>query len=1002
MRKTILWLAFLLAMIPLSAQRHITGSVTDGAGAPLIGATVLLKDSSKGTVTDMEGNYELDVPEEATHLIFSYTGFATQQLGLWNKSELSAVLTESTTLLDEVMVVGYGTQVRNNITGNIAKVKAKEIENTPVTSLESAIQGRAAGVVVSQQNGKLGQAINIRIRGTASINANVEPLYVIDGIVMTTESQATNIAKTNPLADLNFNDIESIEILKDAAAAAIYGSRASNGVIIISTKKGQTNSLKLNLDISNGWSSPTRKREWLNADQYLELWDEAFANVADPDGTLFGLSGQDWKNIYIPGWDGGFDTNWENEIYNEDAGMQQVQLSVSGGNTKTTYYISGGLLDQTGILTVNEFDRLSGRLNLSHKASDQLDFGMNMSLMRTQNNRVPNDNQFSTPLQLIALPSVQPLYDPENPDELFNNTVYFNGKLVPGNGTLLTTVFRTLGNTFLNWKPLPNLTVHTDFGIDVLNQDEDLYLNTKVARDTQEPNGFGSSSFSRAVNYSTNNYLTYDWNRIGHHITVTGGMSFQSYERSYNNVEGRNFPNDDFQNLASAGEISGGTEVETAYSIVSYFGRANYSFDNKYLFSVAARQDGDSRFGRANRYGFFPAVSAGWVISKEGFLNNNSKLSYLKLRASWGLTGNTPINNFGSLGLFGGTRYAGGAGIIQTQVANPNLKWEKTQQIDVGLDFGLFNDRISGQVDYYVKNTEDLLLNVNVPSTSGFLSQMQNIGSLENRGFEVVLNTYNTTGKFKWKTSINFSKNENLVTDIQEQVIEGGFANRAIEGHPIGVFFLPEYAGVDPENGDALYFLNTGTEDGAPGDRSTTNNVNEAERVVVGSPHPDFTYGINNTFSYKGLELSVLFQGVVGNEIMNGGGVFQMDGFGWFDNQDIRALNRWQNPGDITDFPQLRFLAGTTESSRFIEDGTYLRLKNLSLGYDLPQSIIQKIGLNTLKIYVVGQNLWTLTDYQGWDPEVNTDANTNNISLGTDFYSAPQAKTFVVGIKAGF
>jgi len=371
MRKTILWLAFLLAMIPLSAQRHITGSVTDGAGAPLIGATVLLKDSSKGTVTDMEGNYELDVSEEATHLIFSYTGFATQQLGLWNKSELSAVLTESTTLLDEVMVVGYGTQVRNNITGNIAKVKAKEIENTPVTSLESAIQGRAAGVVVSQQNGKLGQAINIRIRGTASINANAEPLYVIDGMVMTTESQATQVALTNPLADLNFNDIESIEILKDAAAAAIYGSRASNGVIIITTKKGQANSLQLNLDISNGWSSPTRKREWLNADQYLELWDEAFANVAAPDGTLFGLGGQDWKNIYIPGWDGGFDTNWEEEIYNENAGMQQVQLSVSGGNNKTKYYISGGLFNQTGILTVNEFDRLSGRLNLSHKVSYQ-------------------------------------------------------------------------------------------------------------------------------------------------------------------------------------------------------------------------------------------------------------------------------------------------------------------------------------------------------------------------------------------------------------------------------------------------------------------------------------------------------------------------------------------------------------------------------------------------------------------------------------------------------
>lgn len=1005
MKKLSLVLAIVFMTIGWAfSQRTITGKVTDNTGEALIGASILVKGTSSGTVTDIEGNYSLEVPQGSTTIVLSYTGFSTKEVELGASNVVDVILEESISNLSEVVVVGFGTQVRSNITGNVAQVSGEDIESVPVTSVESALQGRAPGVVISKQNGKTGQGINVRIRGSASINASNEPLYVVDGIVVTSQSQSSLNAATNPLSDINFNDVESIEILKDASAAAIYGSRASNGVVLITTKKGKSGKPQFLLDVSTGFSDPTRNREWLTGPQYNQLWEEAFLRsdfYDETDGTVFGLTAAEWRDRRIPGWDGGNDTDWESEAFNPDAGLTQVQLSVSGGSDNTKYYISGGVLDQTGILIYDEFQRISGRVNVTHSISDKIDLGMNMSLARTVNDRLPNDNSFSTPLQLIALPSVQPLFDPNNPDELFNNTVYFNGKLYEENTSFQSTVYRTLGNVFLNWSPISNLTLHTDFGVDFLSQNEDQFFGTGVSRNTGEPNGFGRSTFTHSLNYSTNNYANYRFSAGASNFDITAGMSFQEFSQSFNSVEGRNFPNDDFQNLASAGEISGGDETGTGFSIVSYFTRLNYNFDSKYLFSLSARIDGDSRFGEDNRYGFFPAVSAGWIISKEDFLADNSTLSYLKLRASYGLTGNTPIENFESRGLFQGNRYAGGSGIRQVQVANPDLKWERTAQLDIGLDFGLFNDRISGQIDYYIKNTTDLLLDVNVPATSGFLSQLQNIGELENKGIELALTTYNLTGAFKWKTTLNFANNDNLITNIQGQVIEGGFINRAVEGSPIGVHFAPEYAGVDPDNGDALFYLNTEQPDGSR-DRGTTNNINEAERVIVGDPNPDFTYGFANDFSYKGFTLSIFFQGVSGVDIYNGGGVFQMDGFGWFDNQDTRVLNRWQNPGDVTDIPEVRFLGGASESSRFIEDGSYLRLKTLSFAYDFPRSFVNRISLSSLKLYVTAQNLLTITDYNGWDPEVNADFVAGNIGLGQDFYSAPQAKTVIFGVKVGF
>lgn len=1011
MSKVTLSLALIfLGPILVNAQRTISGILQDkGDASPLIGATILVKNTAHGTVSDMNGRFSLEIPPNATTLICSYTGYYTKEIpiGEWNQKTIE--MSVSATVLDEVVVLGYGTQIRSNITGNVSKIKKEAIEGIPVNSVESTLQGQAAGIFVSNNSGKLGQNIDVRIRGTASINASVEPLYVLDGVVINSQDQLSlNAPRINPLADINFNDIESIEILKDASAAAIYGSRASNGVIIITTKKGTTNTTRIDLDMNMGWSSPTRKRNWLNAVQYLEVWDEAFANVADGEGKLFGQSADEWKDNWLEGWRDGHDTNWENLMYQPDAGQRQVQLNIAGGNDKTTFYLSGGYSDQTSIVILNAFERISGRLNLNHRVSSKLDIGMNMSLSKTTQEVVPTDPSFASPASLIGGSPLQPVYDPNNPDELFTNTFYFHALHYLGNTQREVANFRTLGKAFLNWKPIKNLTWHSDFGLDLLNTKREVFFNSKVARNTNEPNGAKFSANDQAVNYTLNHYAHYVRNNQAHHFDVTAGMTYQELNEKRLAARGRNFPNDDFQNLSSAGEIIEANEDESAFSILSWFARMHYNFDQKYLFSFSSRLDGDSRFGRANRYGFFPAVSTGWVASKENFFSN-SIFTYLKLRASWGITGNTPLAHFPALGLFEGVRYSGGSGIVQTQIPNPNLKWEKTSQTDIGMDFGILEDRISGQIDYYLKNTDDLLLQVNIPATTGFPTQLQNVGAMKNEGFEIQLRSHNLTGAFKWITSLNFSKNKNLITDLQQQVVEVGASSlnmsRAMEGQPIGVFFLPEYAGVDTENGNALYYLNTEMENGQL-NRNTTNNINEAQRVVVGDPNPDFIYGISNTFSWKGIELQVLFQGVAGNDIYDAAARFQLDGFGWFDNQDARILNRWQQPGDQTDIPQVRFLEGTFHSSRFIDDGSYLRLKSLSLSYTLPSHWVEKIGLRQLEIYGKGQNLWLLTNYQGRDPEVNTDFSdffpNGSISQGIDFFSPPQAKTFVFGIKSGF
>lgn len=1021
MKLRILSILLLLSAICTQTKaqtRIITGKVISfDDKLPLPGVAVKVTGTNINTQTGTDGNYSINIPVDARSLTFSYIGFSTEVVVIGNQQTINISLENDEKQLSEVVVVGYGNQIRRDITGSISKLTSKDVENTPVQSFESAIQGKAAGVVIESGSGKVGQGIKIRVRGTSSIGANSQPLYVLDGVPI--NSDAIDVVSANeplnPLADINPNDIASIEVLKDASSSAIYGSRGSNGVILITTKKGANGKTNFNVSYSNGFSNPTKIRDFLNTQQYVELYTEAqrnraairfgqglyasrgFTNVQQAinfeQANLEGLfdevsSGTDWRTNEIS-------TNWAKESFRNDALSNQLDFSAQGGNDKTRFYASGGFSNQDAIVIVNKFKRYTGLLNIDHKATDKIDLGLKFSLAKTQTDRVSDDNEFSTPGQLVALQPLQPTRDPST-GNINNNGIYFNGLIQAYGGSFQQFLnYRNLGNTYFQYKILPELKLRSEFGIDLTNQTEETYYT----RDTEDgaPNGAGSYGSANRFIYNTNNYINYNktFNKI-HNVDFTGGISFENRNSAFSSVSGINFPVDQLKKIASAGEINGGTSTSDDYSLFSYFIRSNYKFKDRYLVSLNGRADASSRFGKNNRYGIFPAASLGWIISDEDFLKNSKTISLLKFRVSYGVTGNDNIPNYSALALFGTTTYPGLPGLIPDQIANPDLKWESTKQFDVGIDFGIFNNRLSGEIDFYQKNTSDILLNVNQPATSGFTTVLQNIGKLSNKGVEIGLNSNNLVSEFKWSTNFNISFNKNKVTNLGGQVITSTFraTQKATEGQPIGVFFMPRYAGVDPANGDALYFR----EDG-----SKTNNYNLAFRQVVGDPNPEFTGGFTNTFSYKRFDLSAFVQFVYGNEIYNGAGIYQSSNARYFDNQTTDQLNRWQTVGQITDVPQARrgISNGDRESSRWIYDGSYARLKNLTLGYSIPGELIKTKAFSSLRLFVTGYNLATLTNYKFGDPEVNT-ATSSNIAGGVDFYSVPQARTIIFGANFKF
>ncbi len=994
----------------IAQDRRITGKIVSaGDNSPLPGVSVQVKGTSKGTATDASGNYSISVPSGKAALEIRSVGFTNRNIEIGSQTVINVALEESDNSLGEVVVVGYGTTKKTNLMGNVAQINAKQIENLPVLSTEQAIQGRAAGVFVESGNGKVGQGIKMRIRGSSSVSAGNEPLYVIDGIPMTS-SFSTN--SPNPLADINFNDVESIEILKDASAAAIYGARASNGVVLLTTKRGKAGNTNFTLNYSMGTSEPTNRRGFLNTAQYVELFKEARANAGfsvaggETRFTRYGLGEKTrWSDPTSPNYT---DTNWENEVFRKGS-VNQLDFSVNGGTEKTKIYGSASYMKQEGIIIKNAFERLSTRVNIDHKATEKLTIGINASLARTLNTRLANDNAFSTPLQIIALAPISPVIDPRTNDytDTYNGadvTQYYNPLVSIKNTSNTTEIYRTIGNVYAQYNIIPSLSFRSEYGFDMQLRNDDQYNGKKTVRNSVNAgNGEAIKNIVNIFNYNTNNFLSF--NKVldqKHDINAVLGMSYQQSDRTSVDAIGRQLPSDAYKTIASSATKADAGSFERRFTFLSYFSRLNYKFDNKYLLGFSGRIDGSSRFGANNRYGFFPSVSAGWLLSEENFIKNISQISLLKIRGSYGLTGNAEIANFGSLGLYTAEGYAGIPGQRQFQIENPDLKWEKTAQTDIGLEIGLFNNRVSMEFDYYTKKTTDLLLNVNVPGTTGFSSQLKNVGELENNGFEFVLRTDNKFGDFTWRTSFNAATNANKILNIQGQVITGGFLNRAAEGEALGVFFGPEYAGVDPDNGDALYFKNKKNADGSL-DKTKTNDVNSTENVTIGNPNPTWIGGFTNDFSYKGIDLSITLQGVYGNDVYNGAGKFMSANGDFYDNQTLDQMNRWRKKGDITNVPQARYVGGngTAESSRYLESGSYTRLKTVTLGYNLPKSLTDKLKMSKIRIYATANNLMTFTKYSGWDPEVNTDYLTG-VAAGNDFYSAPQPKTIIVGVNLGF
>lgn len=1032
----------------------LSGTVTDkSTGEPLPAVNIFVPQLNRGAVTDVDGKYSVALPAGSYELRVTSVGYKRLNT---NVTVQGSSLTFNIQLepdvigLDQVVVVGYGEISRRNVTGAITSVGGSDIQYNPVNTVESAIQGRVSGVFIQQNNGKLGQGMQVRVRGSSSVSASNQPLYIIDGVPVLMDDFSISAAATNPLAQFNFNDVESIQILKDASAAAIYGSRAANGVVLITTKQGRPGRTQFSYSFQRGSSEPTNLVDMMDATQYVNfMWDAArntdrirAAAGLNPNRTLiledtfdYYALGTNWracldasKTSILSGAPGGgtncpVDQDWQAEAF-QDAGMFSHDLSASGGNDATRFFVSGHFSDQDGILIKDRFQRATARLNLDHKANDRLRLGMNLSAGRSFNQRLSSDNAFSTPIQAIAQMPISPVFYPVGygpdpagieywapvdyvPSGTYNNdTYYYNGSIHRDFSKYNVTTMRSTGTSYLAFNVLPNLELRSEVSADLMTGYDDQWYGpeTAVGFASAGQGGYASVAWQQSVSYGNSTYLNFKTDlSADQQLSATAGMSYQYNDYNYSFTSRSGFPNNSFQRLTSGANLLAGTSTGSEYSFLSYFARANYSMKERYLLSFSGRMDGSSRFGKDQRYGFFPAGSVGWIVTEESFATPILPIvSYLKARASYGLTGNAGIGNFGHLGLWGGTSYAGQSAIAPSQIPNPDLTWETTTQTNIGVDFGILNNRITGEVDYYIKDTEDLLLTVQIPGTSGFTSTLKNVGNLENKGFEFNVNTFNLTGDFKWNTTFNFSTNDNKITNLDGQVLTGGLGfNRALEGEPLGVFFGKEFAGVDPANGNALF--NVYDADGVL--TGTTTVFNNATDRILGNPNPDFIGGFGNSFAYKGFDLNVLFQFVQGIDANISGHGRWSRGNGLFeDNSVTDQLKSWTAANPNTSVPEARYLStnGNQFSSRYIVDASYVRLKNVTLSYTVPRQLLRNTGLTKVRLYGTGVNLLTFTDYPAWDPEMNTDFAAGNIGLGNDFYTAPQAKTITFGIDIGF
>jgi TonB-dependent starch-binding outer membrane protein SusC len=969
----------------LAQTMSITGLVVDSKNEPLIGVSVLVKGSKTGTVTNFDGKFSIEASSKDV-LVFSYIGMNPQEVSVGASKILRVVLEDNSKALEEVVVVGYGSVKRKDLTTAVSTVSTKDIAERPIISAASAIQGKAAGVTVMSANGEPGAAPVVRIRGNTSINGGNDPLYVVDGV---------------PMGDINFlsaNDIESMQILKDASSAAIYGSAGANGVVIITTKLGSKGQAKVSFNAHLGATQVVKQIQSLNTAQYTDLMNEIGA-VTLPGG----LTDQ---------------TDWFKETFRTGL-TQDYQLSISNATDKMRYFVSGGYSNESGVIPVAYFKRYNFRVNLENQIKSWLKLSTNLSYSDFSNNGIisgTGSNRAGVILSVINTPTYAPIWNPAIPNQYYDN---FYGAQTT---SPVENMSRTANNKSNNNRFIGSIAGEISFTNDLkykssLSMERNYYngttfLNPITTSYGRSTHGNASDTRSLFSNFTFDNVLTLDKKIEKHAFSLMAGSSYTytNWNQSYQSVS--NYADASVQTLNYGNKVDiWGTGTQANESkMLSYIGRATYNYDGKYLLTTNLRYDGSSKLHPNHRWDFFPSLSAAWRISSENFMKNLDWLDDMKIRLGWGRVGSQGgISNYSYLYFPSISR------VDWTGSANPNananisvspprlmknedLTWEKATTTNVGIDLAILKNRINFTIDAYYKKTTDLLIYFDMPSTVG-MSVTRNQASMSNKGIEFTLNTKNVVGKFNWETDFNMSFNKNAVDDLSftgtqyaGQTSMGESTSILKVGEPLGVFYGYISKGVNPETGDLMYL-------GKDGTLSSTPKL--SDRTIIGDPNPAFTYGMTNNFSYKGLSLSVFLQGSQGNQIYN---VSRMETEGMYDakNQSIAVLDRWERPGMITYMPRAtQQKTNLLSSTRFIEDGSYLRLKSLTLSYDLAGKTLKKIGITKLQPYFTAQNLLTLTKYKGFDPEVNQYGGDARVQ-GVDYGTYPQSKSYVVGINVEF
>lgn len=1001
----------------------LNGTVIDAVTRePLIGAQVRLKGTTHGVNTDTQGRFNFITGQKFPYtLLVSYLGYEPAEVVV-DGSPVEIKLKEQTNELKDVVIVGYGTQSRKSVVGAITRISAEETKRTPVASFDAQLQGRAAGVQVNTYSGTPGEGVKVQVRGTASINASNDPLYVIDGVLVNNNSLASidlGGKKTSPLADINPADIESIEVLKDASAIAIYGSRGANGVILVTTKRGEYNSqkTKYNLDVSNGWQKADERRLWelTTGPEHAMLVNEQWINSGIDRPSL----NQTFENrpfrprSEVVNGIPGRGSPGEQETYDRmsrvfrTAATQNYDLNVQGGSDKIRYNLGAGYTGQEGILKPAEFDRASFKLNLDVKLSPKITFSSSNGAYRSFRQQVRGGAGQQAGHLLAALhhPTYLPLFNEdgtaargsiyENIDNLTNTDIT----------DISTRSLRYIGNQFLEFSIVPGLRFKTSVGLDLNHYNEREFFNDQtIIGGAPNPPGYINEVFTNLTVFQNEQTLTYTRQLTPlHSITALLGNSIQGTDIKVTSATGSGFPNNSFQQV-SAASIRTAEQRRTRSTIASFFGRLNYSYDHKYYLEATVRADGSSKFGNNNRWGYFPGIGASWRLKQEPFLKDVEKVTELKLRISAGSAGNqNGINDYASRGLWTGVaQYPDNLtsgpkpGIAPSQLENPDLKWEKTTTYNAGLDLGLFDDRLFINVDAYYKYTTDALLYLPVPSATGYASTLANAGEVSNRGIELGISTVNIKGKsFKWSSNLNFASNSNRAEKLISPItFEAREYRRTQEGAALGSFWLYKQLYVDPQTGDAVF-----------DDVDSDGKLTQADRQLMGNLIPKFFGGLSNTFSYKGFDLNVLFTYQYGNKVFNFNR-YILEGGGTRDaSRSIlkSQLERWQQPGDITNTPRVTSVGNNyniEQNSRYLEDASFIRLKTAALGYTLPAKFAARVKLSQVRLYVIGTNLWLNTRYTGADPETSGSAGQN--LDGLDTATPPQPRGLQFGANISF